>query len=110
MNANYIPEVGVFYHVTTSDHIAGIFNNGVDPACSTGNLKAAWYCTKNNLAWALLHVSHRHSCLVDDIYVCRVLVPHKALKRSNVSGIFYTFERFNVETISPASWFIGAEL
>lgn len=108
MDAQQI-STGILYHVTIGSNVDNIWASGIDPNYSTGKLDAAWYITKENILWAICHVASRHGCLMDDIFVCSVLVEHKAMRGTCRKGIYYTKSCFFAETINPAAWFIDQE-
>lgn len=106
MNSQILPDTGVLYHVTTSDVISSIWNDGIDPAYSRGKLEASWYVNKSQIAWAILHVALRHGCLMDDIFICATLIEWRAMRRTNHQGRYYTTRLYKIENATPASWFI----
>jgi len=100
-------QTGVLYHVTIGDHVDSICSNGIDPAYSSSKFKASWFVSKDNILWAVAHVSNRHAVSVADIYVCRVTIDWRTMRRSNRQGIFYTTSVFCPDDVSPASWLLG---
>jgi len=108
--AAYSPSA-ILYHVTPAENTFAILKAGVDPAFSVGKLKAAWYVSRHNIEWALLHCSARHIVPVNDLAVCATLVQWDDMKRTNRKGVFYTFVVYTPENVSPAAFFVeGDEL
>lgn len=103
-------QAGILYHVTTIHSLDGIGRDGISPDSSTGKLKASWYISKVNLAWAILHVCNRHSCIPADVFVCRVLINWRDMRRTAKQHVYYTKSPYYPEDISPATWFIDEDV
>lgn len=106
MQNTVMPMTGILYHVTLSDRIVSIYEQGIDPAYSTGRLDASWYVNKSQIAWAILHTSIRHGAPVADIMVCAVLIEWKHMRRTSRPGRYYTAQTFTIESATPAAWYV----
>jgi hypothetical protein len=99
-------ETGVLYHVTTSSSVTSISENGISPKYSQGKLKVAWYVNRQNINWSLIHVSAHKLAHIGDLYVCAVMAYWPEIKRTARHGFYYTYETYQVESISPAIMFV----
>lgn len=97
---------GVLYHVTPTEHIDSIDGEGIDPSYSRGKLKASWYVNKQNIQWAILHVSLKYNVPVRDITVCATLIDWEHMRRTCQPGRYFTQHLYHPESFTPASFFI----
>ena len=93
---------GVLYHVTIESNVSGITNEGVRPDLAQRNHKASWWVSKQRLEWAMLHTSARHGTPIEKLFVCAALIYWEDMKRTNLMGIYYTYELIHPESIQPA--------
>jgi hypothetical protein len=93
------------YHVTTVRNLKSILDDGIDPEMSAGMLEASWYVERAKVLWSIAHISARHEIPTSEVYVCRAQVNFSLMKRTNQPGVYYTFSRFGVEDVSPASYY-----
>jgi hypothetical protein len=98
-----------FYHVTLAENAEDILEQGILPTCSLGKLQANWYVSRQELEWAILHVSARHDVPVSEIVVCEVAIYFNEVKRTKRPGVFYSFKSQTIQLISPAMQYIEVE-
>ena len=93
------------YHATPKRNIESIQANGLDPNRSLGAKNEVWLHTASRREWAILHVSNKHECDVNDVSVITVDVPRSALRR-RWRGIWTTAETLtDFQGITNASAF-----
>ncbi len=97
---------GVLYHVSPEENAQSIDISGVLPMYSKGKMTVSWYVRRADIVWALAHMSARHNVPCDKLIVCAVVIEWKHMKRTSRPGFYYTYERYLVESISPAIMFI----
>jgi hypothetical protein len=105
-DTNGQPLRATLYHVTTGNVLESIQDQGIMPEYSVSKFKVSWFVTRVKVPWAILHVLSRHVALMDDIFVCPVLVEWDAMRNCGKEGVFYTQKTFKIEYPSPAIWFI----
>lgn len=96
----------IAYHVTLAKNVGKIEREGVSPAYSTGRLDASWYVNKAGVTWAIAHCSQRHAVPVSDLFVCTVMLPRKAIKRTAFPQMFYVRETYHVAAVTQAYYFV----
>ena len=79
------------YHATPKANLDSIRTDGLDPNRSTGAIKAVWLHTASKRDWAILHVSNKHKCDVNEVVIITVDVPRSKLTR-RWRGIWLTPE------------------
>ena len=77
-----------YYHVTLDTAIFSIIDNGIDPACSRGQLRSVWLCDSKRLPWAIAHVSSKHGIPAGALWVCVVHCDPRSLKHFRWPGIY----------------------
>lgn len=105
-DTNGKPLQATLYHVTTGKVLESIQDQGIMPEYSTSKFKVCWYVTRAKVCWAILHVANRHNSLLDDIFVCPVLVEWSSMRNCGKEGVFYTQQTYKIQYPSPAVWFI----
>lgn len=96
----------VVYHVTPEDNVYLITQNGIDPKYARGKMKASWFVSKHNIEWAIIHTSVGHHEPIESLVVCAVQVMGKDMYRFNRPGFYYTFNIHQIESASPALFFL----
>lgn len=96
----------VVYHVTPDWNVQSINETGIDPSHSRGKMKASWYVSKQHIEWAIIHTSVGHSTLIDELVVCATLVQGEDMYRFNRPGFYYTFKVHQIESATPALFFL----
>lgn len=77
------------YHITPQTNGEAIYEKGVLPELSQGKRKVSWWCTDENVLWALAHTSARHSVTVDKLIVCQAHIPSDFYHGVKVPGLYY---------------------
>lgn len=75
------------YHVTVPDNYISICERGVDPAFSQSHPDRVYFVERSALWWAILHVSQRHNCPVENLIIFKVRGGKRV--RHIKSGLYY---------------------
>jgi hypothetical protein len=97
---------GVLFHITPEENAQSIDTSGILPMYSKGKMQVSWYVRRSEILWALAHTSSRHDLPTNRLVVCAVVIEWEKVKRTSRQGFYYTYERYFVESISPAVMFI----
>ena len=93
------------YHATPKRNLDSIKAVGLDPKRSRGAKKEVWLHTQSRREWAILHVSNRYKCDVNEVVIITVDVPRTKLRR-RWRGIWTTPENLtDFQSITNASEF-----
>lgn len=76
------------FHVSPKENLTSILNKGVLPQLSRGREKVSWWVTREKMAWALAHVSARHSVAVDSLDVFPAFVNVEMLMKTAWEGVY----------------------
>ena len=96
----------ILYHVTPSENVQSILQNGIDPAYATGKMKASWYVSRHRIEWAIIHAANLHHCTPDEMHVCAVHVLGSTMYRFNRAGFYYTYTIQQIESATPVMFFL----
>lgn len=96
----------VVYHVTPEENVFLINKNGIDPRYSRGKMKASWYVSRRNIEWAIIHTSVGHHEPIENLVVCAVHVMGNDMYKFNRPGFYYTYKAHQIESASPAMFFL----
>ena len=80
------------YHATTARNLDSIKAVGLDPNRSQCKRKEVWLHTASRREWAILHVSNRQKCDVNEVVMIEVDVPRSKITR-RWRGIWTTPEQ-----------------
>jgi len=94
------------YHVSPDFNAASILAQGVLPSMSRGKEKVSWFVVRDNLTWALAHVSDRYRVPVACIAVFEIHAPVEALIRSGHSGVYKARQSLKALRATPAHHFL----
>lgn len=76
------------FHVTLAQNAESIWQGGVDPHRSTGKLLVSWWVDRDDVVWALAHVSARYGVPVDQLIVIECDIPSVLVRRWATPGLY----------------------
>lgn len=96
----------VLFHVTPDYNIESILHRGIDPDRSTGKMKVSWYVSAKRIEWAIIHTCEKKLVYPQQLLVCSVLADKSDITKFFLNGYYFTYTRYQVETVTPAMFFI----
>jgi len=77
------------YHVSLRENETSILSKGVLATKSKGRRTGSYWVTEDNLIWAIVHVSARHSVSVNEILIFVGIVQVDDIQRTARPGVFF---------------------
>ena len=76
------------YHISPTVNNESIERRGVDPTYSLGKLQTMYYVDEKRLFWAMLHISRRHQCPIDQLTVHVLPLYRKDMIKTGLDGVY----------------------
>lgn len=90
------------YHVSPHFNVQSILKQGVSPSFSRGKQRVSWWCTEENLMWALAHISSRYAISTNMLAVFVGSIDEERLVKTRWKGVYQTREAVAVAVASAA--------
>lgn len=98
------------FHVTTYERASKILDSlGINPDFSEGKRRTAWYVTRKQVPWAIVHVIHRHSVELDKVVVLAVKAEYIECQKTSRQGVYCTKEIYYPHTMDSAAIWLSRE-